>query len=384
MNKPNSTINYPEVDDFAQRVLLQPQGDGQTLDLSLLRRRLREKDLPEREDQYFNFVGVSNSDMKNLAQHPKTFLEEKILEVDQEEMSSQYIKMGNLIETKLLCPAIFDDVFVQEPAEMKSPSSAKQKEFCQLVIEGDSPEEAFRQTYSTKRKSDEKIEEKAEEKYENLQDFIDLEKEIEKSEKTPYSSDEMMRVNNAILEAWDKENITNLLNPVDGDLKVQLPLCGTLEDVAGHSVLVKGLADFIIVEEDRIISVDLKTTSKPLSSFAYDYHKRRYYRQQGLYYHMLRQEFQRPVETKAFVMRTKEPFGSRVYDVPSSLIEAGIKEARALAKRLVLHLTEHGFEDFIEDAIPGNMGMEMQDNIIERNLNNARIQHGKRQKTVGA
>jgi hypothetical protein len=360
-----------EVQSFADLVLTDEE-----LDMRLIRHQLRSPEsVPEREDQYFDFHAVSNSDLKLLSKHPQYFLEEKILEVEQEEEDKSHFKLGNMIETKLLCPGVFSDLFVQEPPEMKSPSSGKQKDFCQLVIGGHTPEEAFRETYSTKRKSDEKIAEKAQSKHENLQDFINLQREVEESGKTPYSPDDMMTTDQAIMSARKHDQIPDLLSPTDGEIKVQHPLAGQLENLAGESLMMKGLADWIVVKDDKIISVDLKTTSKPLNSFPYHYHKYHYYRQQGLYYSLLRDEYSRPVETKCVVLRTREPFGARVYDIPSDLIRTGIREIRALAKRLVVHLSEDfDFESPLEDQMPSALKMAPKEDMLDRHLEQARIQ----------
>lgn len=355
-----------EIQAFADRVLVDD------VDLDFFREKLRNLDMPEREEMYHDFWAVSNSDLGTLAQHPQHFLDEKILEVEDEEEDKSHFKLGNMIETKLLCPSIFDDLFVREPEEMKSPSSGKQKAIVQNILDGDDPETAYRKEYSTKRKSDEKIAEKAQEKYDNLRTFIDHQKDINDSGKTPYSSDQMDTVNKAVLSARQNSQALELLSPSSGDFKAQVPLVGSME-AAGETVLMKGLADWLVVEDGRIINIDLKTTSKGLQSFDYYYQKYRYYRQQAIYRHLLLQEVDRPVETKCVVLKTKPPHECRVLDVSDTLLEVGERETKALLKRLVMHLTEHRFTGYLEDLLPGRLSVSENGDLLERHLEQARI-----------
>jgi hypothetical protein len=367
MDPPTQLID-DEIQAFADRVLI-----DKGMDFDLLRRKLRSLDtVEETEDRYFDFAGVSNSDLKLLSKHPQHFLDEKIREIEEEEEEKDYYTLGNMIETRLLFPDEFDDLFVREPEEMKSPSSGKQKAIVQHILDGDDPETAFRKEYSTKRKSDEKIAEQAQNKYDNLSTFIEHQEDINNSGKTPYSSDQMDTVNKAMLAVKQNERAMELLNPSSGQFKTQVPLVGSM-DAIGETVLMKGLADWLVVSEGRIINIDLKTTSRGLQSFDYYYQKYRYYRQQAIYRHLLLQEVDRPVDTKCVVVTTDPPYGCRVLDVSDTLLEVGERETKALLKRLVMHLTEHSFEGFLEDLLPGRLSVSKDGDLLERHLEQARI-----------
>jgi hypothetical protein len=64
-----------------------------------------------------------------------------------------------------------------------------------------------------------------------------------------------------------------------------------------------------------------------------------------------------------------------VYDIPSDLIRTGIREIRALAKRLVVHLSEDfDFESPLEDQMPSALKMAPKEDMLDRHLEQARIQ----------
>jgi len=366
-----STSDSPTA-QFAEEVLV----DGEDLDTEWLRQKLARLGNPlRREEQYHDFIGVSNTDLGNLDKHPLYFYKDKILgEEDEEESLPTAYLLGNMIECQLLFPHRFEDQFIREPEEMKSPSSPNQKEFCQHVINGDSPEEAFRKCYSTKRKSDEKIAEKASEKYESLRQYISFTQEVENSGKDPYTAEQKETVNAAVLDVKTSSGY-QWLESQDGTDLVQYPLVG-LMDVGPKSVLTKGLADWLIVGDRQVISIDLKTTSKPLGDFGYSYHKYRYYRQQGYYREMLRQQFpDKNIQTYCLATKTREPFGTRLFQVSKSLLDSGIEEARSLLERLVLHLDgEYDFQRPLEDQRGTKTMLSPNEDMLSRHLSESSIQ----------
>jgi len=357
---------------FAGHVLIDPDN----ADLDWMRRQLAEDDPTDRREKYHDFIGVSNSDLGTLDKHPLHFYNKKILgeEEDEDEKPSTAYLLGNMIECQLLLSGVFEEEFIREPEEMSTPSSSKQKEFCERVIGGESPEDAYRQCYSTKRKSEEKIEEKTAEKYESLEPYMNFTQQVEESGKTPYTAGQKEKVNAAILDAKTSTGY-QWLDSQKGTHLVEYPMVGQM-DVGPKTVLTKGLADWVIVGSREVISVDLKTTSKPLSDFDYFYHRYRYYRQQAYYRAMLRQQFpNKRVRTYCLATKTRTPFGTRLFQINESLLESGIEEAQSLLRRLVLHLSEdYDFQRPLEDQRSAKVALGAREDLIERHLSKSSLQ----------
>jgi len=367
----STSTSAPATEEFAEEVLT----EDREIDVEWTRQKLARLENPvNREEQYHGFVGISNSDLGNLDKHPLYFLKDKILEEEEEEddLPTPYL-LGNMIECQLLFPDLFEEEFIREPEEMKTPSSPKQKSFCEIVINGFPPEQAFRECYSTKRKSESKIAEKASEKYESLKQYIEFTQEVERSGKHPYTAEEKKAVSDAVLDVHTSSG-WEWLNNQPGKHLIQYPLIGIMNG-GSKNVLTKGLADWLIVGDRQVISVDLKTTSKPLADFEYFYHKYRYYRQQGYYREMLLQQFpHKNVQTYCLATKTRAPFGTRLFQVSKSLLDSGIEEARSLLERLVLHLEgDYDFQRPLEDQQTAKTMLAPKEDMLSRHLSESSI-----------
>lgn len=329
-----------------------------------------EEDTETRERWYHDHVAISNSDLNRLLDHPRTFYKEKILG-DKRELDSTYIRLGNMIEAQLLEPSVFDERYILIPESVKEPTSAKQKDFCADVISGLSPAEAFEYNYSTKRKSEEKIQKDASRKYESLKDYIELQKEVEESGKTPYSSSEQETMLRASSDALGHQRVRQLL---DMNPDIQVPVFFPM--MSGPDLFfMRGLLDMVIETENVIISIDLKTTSKRLSNFGYHYINRGYHRQQAMYRAGVQYEYGtgKPIISKVIVVSTKEPYGTMVRTVPNYIIDHGLSELKNLLARLSLHM-EHGFDRALEEMLGDEPLLTIEEDLLERSFRKTNLE----------
>jgi hypothetical protein len=87
----------------------------------------------------------------------------------------------------------------------------------------------------------------------------------------------------------------------------------------------KGELDLAIASPSFYWSVDVKTTSKPVSEFVYQYTRYGYDRQQMIYYKLLKANAPKslPIRTAVIVVTTKKPIECWVFEVhPRVLVQA--------------------------------------------------------------
>ena len=322
----------------------------------------------ESEQDYHDSIPVSQTDLKKLARGPRYFREAKLKREEEEEPyvdMNKYLKMGTMVEQKLLEPERFEENFIEQ-AEMETPSSPNQKEFVKLILSGEyGMVEAHNKAYANSNPS------KASKLYESLEKYINFQSESQG--KGVYSQDEketLLRVTGDIM-SHNKASRLLLEDSVYENTWTQLPLFAEI-----NNVFVKGLIDRLVqINEDHFYLIDLKTTSKPLSNFGYHFLRRKYYIQLAMYtrlftYHM-RETYDINAKVKQIVIasHTQEPYDTVVRAVPFDLISKGADAIEDLTDRLKWHINEEKW-DRRKDYYDTNLHtLEYDsDNIPEMNL----------------
>jgi len=293
------------------------------------------------EEEYHNHPFISNSNLKTLEQSPRLFHQKKI-QGESDDEQSRFMKLGSMIDTMLLEPHQFQSRYVEEPSDLKEPYSSKEKDFCEAYQNGHTAEEAYREVYSTNGKSDEKIREKAQKKLDKFEAYFQFQEEIEEGGRTPYSSDEHQKAMNVFYDIQNHRKAQAFLSPPRH--QVQHKEAQMVIPFVQNGVFCRSMLDWVVVGRDRIISIDLKTTSKQLSSFDYWYRRRRYYRQQAMYRRALEYKYRGtdyedlPVATYVIAAHTKEPHETIVRRIDNALLRQGEQELDTLLDHLKFHI----------------------------------------------
>lgn len=293
------------------------------------------RDDVDNEQDYHDNPAVGNSDLKLLEKAPRLFVEQKLKDNEEEEEEmNRHIKMGTMVEQKLLQPNKFDETFIKRE-EMNTPSSPNQKEFVQLILGGESMDVAHDQAYVNS------THEKAKKLYNKLSDYIEFQYESE--EKTVFDQDEQETMLKCINDLMSHDKATKFLVSDDWEETwTQLPMFAEM-----NNVFVKGLADRVVFDGNKAYLIDLKITSKSLNNFGYWFLRRKYYRQFAHYARLLVNFMQRelgetnPIVSPIMVVGKKsEPYGTIVRKIPEDVLHSGMKEMDMLMKRLKWHITE--------------------------------------------
>jgi len=308
------------------------------------------------EEEYHNYNAVGNSDLKKLEDHPKIFVDE-VLKRDEEEDSyedlNSYYKIGTMFEQRLLQLSRFNENFIQEPRDMKTPSSPNQKQFVESMLDGITAVEAYCEAYSTRNKSEEQIMSKSSDLYDSLKTYIDF--KMQADGKGQYTADEAEVLNSMISSCIGHEKIHSLISSdnVDGSINdyerwVQLPVFGSYD-----GIMIKGLVDLVVYDKPSktLMNIDIKTTSKNPKDFPYFYHRFKYHRQQGHYRRMLKPWADKikgldvdKIDTYCIVVRTKPPYDARLWKIHPNLLHQGTVEVNTLLNTLKWHIEEDKWE----------------------------------------
>jgi hypothetical protein len=296
------------------------------------------------EPEYHSHPFISNSNLKTLEQNPRTFYREKILGQGETKQTS-YMKLGSMVDCLLLEPHKFDERYVEEPSGMNRPRSKKETAFCEAALNGQTSVEAYREIYSTSSKSEATIERKALEKAEKFESYFEFKRTVNVEGLTPYSPDEHSKAMKVFYDIQQHRKAQAILNP--GRNRVQLREPQKIITYVLDGVFCRSMLDLVIVTNNEIVSIDLKTTSKPLSNFEYWYSRRRYYRQQAMYRQALRHEFEGteheglPIVTYVIASFTQEPYGTIVRRIDEKLLDKGIQETSELLRHLRFHINQN-------------------------------------------
>lgn len=305
----------------------------------------------ENERDYHAHPAISNSDLKLLEKSPRVFYKEKLIAEPEENPYQDigyHMKMGTMVEQKLMEPKRFEENFIEQK-DMNTPSSPNQKEFVELVLSEEyGIVEAHEKAYANSNPS------KASALYEKLEDYIDFTRESKN--KGTYDQDEketLIRVCGDIMSHKDASRLL-MQDAVWEASWTQLPLMAEI-----NKVFCKGLLDRVVIDGDRALLIDLKVTSKPLNNFGYHFLRRRYYRQFAHYARLLT-PFLRDKMDKAEIgcvmvaAHKEEPYGTMVKKIPTGILRHGEKELDVLLRRLRWHIEADQWErpkSYYQDTI---------------------------------
>lgn len=208
-----------------------------------------------------------------------------------EDTYSESLTLGKLIDIYLLNQEEFKEKYVVNDVE--SPSSSNQQKFCQLLAHsGYSVEDAYRESYSCKSKSDKKVVEESTKLYEELKDYISFIRDTVGKEY--YSKEDSYALNQIRMNisghkvARDLFPWITMQGQVDTKFEIltHVNLTGEFE---GFSI--KGEIDLLTIDHEReqVIVYDLKSTKAYLQNFKYEARNYGYFMQLYLYTMLVKQ-----------------------------------------------------------------------------------------------
>lgn len=312
------------------------------------------------EEDYHRHPAISNSDLGLLAKHPKVFMEKKAGAVEEGE-PPQHFKMGTMIEQQLLQPSRFRENFLHVPSDVYEPrSGTKMGDFAEALIDEDtSPLEAYEEAGYKMYDDESTNEKKALKKAQKVEEWIEIQRELREGNKRSFDSDERATLLKVSADLSNHDRASKLLLQDQKWEKAwsQLPVFGHRK-----GILIKGLVDRVVYDGEHLFSIDLKTSSKSLNSFDYWYCQYRYYRQQAMYQILLRKWMEKHSEdqvpgitTIVVAVSTREPYDTRVFRVPESILDRGREEINELLDLLSWHIGEDKWErpkSYFEDGDP--------------------------------
>lgn len=307
------------------------------------------------EKEYFASDRVSNSDLSLLKSSPLYF--RKVKDNQEEGPFSTGFRFGSLFDCKVLTPNEFNDRYVLLPPGASLPStssSSYQDTFCNLIIEGMTPLDAFAQAgYSLKGNPEEKAEELAR----SFSTYISIMTDARTKNKEVYTVEDLQKCTDMIQSLVDHKACKRLLfeTPADGAAVNQLIIFFEWLGVDCRCMIDRVRID----TRERIVElIDLKTTSKPLSSFAYSYQRYGYDRQQAFYREAFRQWsvgtpwedfYIKPIIVVADTERAHE---CRALDTSRYIVQ-GHQEAKRLLREMKWH-QDNGLWEYSREYYEGD------------------------------
>ena len=304
------------------------------------------------ESGYRAHPAIANSDLRYL-HDPKDFRLNKLGQ--QNEETKDYQRTGNLVDEFLLNRTNFNDNFILQPEFEDVPTSKNQKKFVELLFEeSDEPwkledkvllEDLYDKCYANS------TQEKAWSMFKEFKPYLEFTVKAEGKERYSQSDweelQEMVKnckgnkeVNRLLFE--DKKNTTRFTH---------LQIIGMKK----WGITWKGEVDLLYLNfEDKVIeNVDLKTTSKKITSFNYYYDRYKYYRQQALYRELLQYYLvenniipkdeldQWTIKTRCMVVKTTGLYQAYCVPIPFFMIKKGLDELKEAAKKIKFYQENH-------------------------------------------
>jgi len=236
--------------------------------------------------QDMNHTPVSYSAMKKFREGGiHNYYRYKERELD--EVTSDSLDLGTLIDEKLLNEAKFNDKFVIQTSS--APSSSNQIEFCEHVLNAadvtdDVLMEAYRISYANPPKTDKTLLKKAKEVYEANEAYIEEAPNL--VGKKTYSEDDSFALNQIKMNIMGHKKLGPIFDAIDGnsydgiEVMTHIKLEGMM-----HGLPIRGELDLAIINHTRkTVSVqDLKSTYVHLPNFKYQVRSNDYVMQQVIY-----------------------------------------------------------------------------------------------------
>lgn len=301
---------------------------------------------------------IANSDLRYL-HSPKLFMLNKSRKLEEE--TTTYYSTGTLIDRFLLdSPEEFNKHYIKKQ-EVDAPTSAQQKGFIEDVMQESTPDDLFQEEIS-----DELLEEIHGKYYKKPSltaakamyiQFLPYMKFIISSEgKDTYTEKEMdmlITIKNNCIRNPQINRI--LFNPKSTDIQLKhLQIIGMKK----WEINWKGELDVCLIDPiDKIIfNVDIKSSSKKITSFPYFYNAYNYDRQQALYYLLLKYHLVKTgivhaddidsyiFKHRCIVVGTTELNEVHFVPVPYEMINKGIEKLEEASRTLNYHF-KNGWEN---------------------------------------
>jgi hypothetical protein len=276
--------------------------------------------LPTIEGDYQDFPALSNSLLKALRKSGLHFL--KMREYGYPDDKKPHHLTGQLVDSYLLSPKTFDQEYILQ--SWQTPGSPQQHGFVDALLAGEDVEEAYSGNYKKKLKP-ETLTNEANALRDSLHGYIQYMKHS--AHKQTYTEKDKEYLQDVIKAVSRHPLASKMLLEESPKLLKQTHVQLTAE-IFGEAF--KGELDLAIASPSYYWSVDVKTTSKPISEFVYQYTRYGYDKQQFIYYKLLRAKAPEnlPIRTAVIVVTTKSPIECWVFEVhPRVLVQAKNKVA---------------------------------------------------------
>lgn len=292
---------------------------------------------------YRSHPAIANSDLRYL-HSPRLFRANKDQELVEQETG--YQRTGSLIDEFLLNNEEFNDKFIQEPVLKDIPTSGHQKNFVEAILQTENPlslDDEVVYSFHNDLYSTSSLD-KAVKMYNEFKPHIRF--KLNAEGKQTYSEGDWNQLQEVERNCRKNELINRFLfEPKESDKVMKhLQIIG----MPKWGIKWKGELDLAVVNflDKEIYNIDLKTTSKPISSFAYWYNRYKYYRQQALYRKLLvwhlteegiikEDEFEKwTVKTRVIVVKTTDLYEAYCVPVPYHMIRKGMDELLDAAKKI--------------------------------------------------
>lgn len=306
------------------------------------------------EKDYYNKPFVSNSSLDWFKNSPKYF-KLKLNKELEDPVPKKYFELGRQIHMFLLEPDEFHKNYTYE--DVKLPSTQQQKDFANdyRKLEGSKEEKAvkaYKNNYSTKGKSEDKIKEIATELANKLLRYIDY---LDRAEtvKVVLSWNDWDTINKAADVVKNHKLARNLIMNTEYDIfgSKNIDIFNELVVLwKWNTVDCKSMLDRVEIDHTNktIKLIDVKTTSF-LGSFYKSVKKFRYNRQLAYYWLALKYWFKEHYKDKNFDDYSKESYivaigkgelvETRVFTIPEELLNDGLDEIIEIMTEIEWHYT---------------------------------------------
>lgn len=322
------------------------------------------EEVEESEDNaYRRHPSIANSDLKYI-ESPRLFQLNKAQQLQYEE--SKAMSFGSFIDDYLLSPDVFNKKYMMDE-DIEKPTSPNQVQFLDLVMQhegeltNDDLSNYHAQCYTRTSES------AAVKLYKSLEDYIDF---IDRSkDKVLYSEDDLEKAKYIVANIQQHKLLNDWIFNTDAKNQAHFTQL-EIVDKEIWGVSWKGKLDKVIVnfEDNTILNLDLKSTSKSIASFHYYYRNRKYYRQQALYRKLLLQHLvdqkiikdpaQWIVKTRIMLVQSVPMHECAAVAVPERVLQEGEEELKECAD-LIKYYNNNGWDQ--TKSYKENNGLELYD-----------------------
>ena len=310
------------------------------------------------DNEYYSIKRISHSSLKYFQTSPLTF--KMFLDKEVEEEKKQYLEDGKIIHMYFLERGKFDETY--EFFDYKIPSSEQAKKFIEELskfkrLNDEIISQEYKQQYSIKGKSDEKILNEAVELRKKYSDYLRYLKAKENDKEVLGSGwKEKLETLESLIKNHDIIRPLLYNNSIDFDIDSYNEFPIYFKNPI-YKLECKSLIDRIVIDHynKTIKLIDLKTT------FSFDGLKDKlieykYHRQMAFYWmaimNMLEEGLDEGVpnfknykrETYIIFIKTKDPLEITIKQIGDSLIQEGTLEIMSIFKNLNWHMINNKWD----------------------------------------